>query len=807
MKKVIGWILVVCGVFSLPGFLSKLGHAHYSYEVIGIFMGQGLIYFLAYLCLRNKTSEQETNSENNITENNDACKKDESLSSAPRSTDEMEGAESSIHETPDPMSFSQGCNQTIDSSLKENASLVLKPINLYVKSTNEESIEFPRIDYSSVSWKEVEALLFEYQKGELLNKCNPSLFMNPYNHDKVETANAILIKLNDSTCLKDLKILREMALSLGVKVSTSQIYDYLKTICNPINFVGSKELFSAANNLYERILESKNNISELERILQQAEGIIMLKSNEVEIPVIVEPKEPISRSKIVLFLVWTLWTGAHIFMWAYKGILYNATTYFFPFQTTNLKKYDYTEFLVYGVAFPAVIFGLSKIISYLKNKTMRRIIFILLVSITFFCSCDQNTKLWRIQEDGLYGFVDSVGNVVIEPQYKYVGNFRSGYACVITNARLEIKETGLKNDTMLWVKYGYIDTYNNIVIDTTNIAVLKVDPSMFDFPKLFSSKKLDFRNYTFSKLDLVEDRFLFQDQKTRKFGYKNSEGEIVIPPIYHGAEPFANGRAVVRDTINHENAFKNGKFDVTIFNNCGAIDVNGNKVIKFEYAYISQFGRNKESWAYFLTQSEESETINKQWVLIDENGNVLIPPSPMCDHVYNSDEGLYVGQMNMFGIIDYTFIDKSGKFLTEYDHDGTLRLPFSEGEKSEVLGGVTAFSEGYAGIKGGYGENTVWYFANKELQTNLVPYDSLQCFSEGLAAVKQYVDESVSLGPHSGKWGFIDKKANVVIPYQFSDCGSFRGSLAYFKKWGSTYDIEGYINKQGEIVWQTKKKK
>ena len=77
---------------------------------------------------------------------------------------------------------------------------------------------------------------------------------------------------------------------------------------------------------------------------------------------------------------------------------------------------------------------------------------------------------------------------------------------------------------------------------------------------------------------------------------------------------------------------------------------------------------------------------------------------------------------------------------------------------------------------------------------------------EGLAAVKQYVDESVSLGPHSGKWGFIDKKANVVIPYQFSDCGSFRGSLAYFKKWGSTYDLEGYINKQGEIVWQTKKK-
>lgn len=51
---------------------------------------------------------------------------------------------------------------------------------------------------------------------------------------------------------------------------------------------------------------------------------------------------------------------------------------------------------------------------------------------------------------------------------------------------------------------------------------------------------------------------------------------------------------------------------------------------------------------------------------------------------------------------------------------------------------------------------------------------------------------------------FIDKKAKVIIPYQFLDCGSFRGGLAYFKKWGTTYDIEGYINKKGEVVWQTK---
>ena len=80
MKKVIGWILIVCGIFSLPGFLTNLGHAHDRYEVIGMFIGQGLIYFLAYLCLRNKTSEPVSNVENNVTESNDVNKKDESSS-------------------------------------------------------------------------------------------------------------------------------------------------------------------------------------------------------------------------------------------------------------------------------------------------------------------------------------------------------------------------------------------------------------------------------------------------------------------------------------------------------------------------------------------------------------------------------------------------------------------------------------------------------------------------------------------------------------------------------------------------------
>lgn len=144
---------------------------------------------------------------------------------------------------------------------------------------------------------------------------------------------------------------------------------------------------------------------------------------------------------------------------------------------------------------------------------MKTKIFICFFLTLLICSCHNNSKLWRIQDNGLYGFVDSLGNEIIKPQYKYVGNFRAGYACVITDAKLEIKDLGLRKDTLLKVKYGYIDAYNNLVIDTTNVAILTVEPYMYDFPKRFANKQIGFREIALPELDLVDDRFLFQDGK------------------------------------------------------------------------------------------------------------------------------------------------------------------------------------------------------------------------------------------------------------------------------------------------------
>ena len=60
MKKILGWVLVICGIISFPGFIANISKARYGYEVIGMIIGQGLIFLLAYLCLRSKKEENKT---------------------------------------------------------------------------------------------------------------------------------------------------------------------------------------------------------------------------------------------------------------------------------------------------------------------------------------------------------------------------------------------------------------------------------------------------------------------------------------------------------------------------------------------------------------------------------------------------------------------------------------------------------------------------------------------------------------------------------------------------------------------------
>ena len=454
---------------------------------------------------------------------------------------------------------------------------------------------------------------------------------------------------------------------------------------------------------------------------------------------------------------------------------------------------------------------------------------LLLVVLTLLSCNNNDSRLYRVQVNGLFGFIDSIGNVIIEPQYKYVGAFsKDGYACVISHinieeevspfSKLDIPGVSENMDSCVYIKYGYINKKNELVVDTTNLLRIPFysindwgGPNLIEFAHKYIANNLDFRENALNELILNDGLFVFQDRDSKLFGYKDIEGNIKIEPKYEFCRMFSNGVAVVKYKKDQEKNDKISDSSITeSLNSTGVIDVNGNMVVT-DYAIINDYNKDGLTWALSASFSLDDNGFKRDWVQIDKQGDIKKGPISNIAHIYNNQEyPIIVIDMGSMGVY-YSFLDENGDYLTDFNGDKMLSLSFDGNERSELFKDVTRFSSGLAGTIGYNSEGeSAWLFCDRNLEPVSEPYDSLLPFSEGLAAVKQltHLDK---LPSHMGKWGFISMDADSIlslsIPYSFSECGSFTGGLAYFMNTGATFDIEGYINKQGKIIWKTKRKK
>lgn len=452
-------------------------------------------------------------------------------------------------------------------------------------------------------------------------------------------------------------------------------------------------------------------------------------------------------------------------------------------------------------------------------------ILVFLAVVVFFLSCNNDNRLYRIQENGLYGFIDSVGNVVIKPQYRYVGGFsKEGLACVVSNVKITKNEnlsssrtldsTGKEEimDSCICITYGYIDRENKMVIDTTNqicLPICEIVPSdnglMVKYAKEYINRELSFRSNMMRTFAVSDGLFIYQDEKSKLYGYKDIEGKIKIEAKYLWCHNFSNGVAIVICKS------KNNSSIDEMLNRYSVIDKNGN-VLASGYSHIEDYTKNGLTWA--MVASFQGKEIVKDWVQLDKSGKIKNGPLSFygIEAIYNNDEyPICVLNDFVYGYV-FTFLDENGHFLSDFDNDGTLLIDCGiDGKRSELFGDVIPFSMGVAGVKG-YNSNgeSAWYFVDKTLFPISEPYDSILYVSNGIAAVKK-LEYIAGIRSHLGEWGFVkvdtvNKKLTQFIPFKFSECGNFYGELAYFRKKGTVFDVEGYINQKGEIVWQTKLK-
>ncbi|SDX12617.1 WG repeat-containing protein [Paenibacillus sp. CF384] len=314
-------------------------------------------------------------------------------------------------------------------------------------------------------------------------------------------------------------------------------------------------------------------------------------------------------------------------------------------------------------------------------------------------------RLYRVEVDGKYGLINSKGEPVVAPIYDGVWyDNKPGNPYVITNLA-EKKQT-----------------YYSLAGVKLFECPLNACGLMYDGRTLFSTK-IQGAN---GKSEL-------------RYGFKDSQGQTAIQPIYVNAYNFSEGLA-----------------RVNLGKASGFIDTKGQLVIPYQFSYTSDFAEG---------MSAVKLASNGKFGYINTAGKLVV--TPRFTHATPFSDGVAAVYENG----KYGYIDKTGTYILKPQF--SMAQPFSEG---------LAFVE----------RNGVTFYINKKGQKVIQNIRAGGTFSGGLAPA--------STGQ---KYGFINTSGKFVIKEQLEWAASFAGELAevYINVPNSRDYIPGYMNRSGTIVW------
>ena len=350
--------------------------------------------------------------------------------------------------------------------------------------------------------------------------------------------------------------------------------------------------------------------------------------------------------------------------------------------------------------------------------------------------------LLKIQKGKKYGFIDIMGNLLLEPSYYDISSFNHGYAIVskkdsyydydvdydreysiygvidsnfkevipcyfremayIEGSHLFETEKGYKDTLGRFIaecdgkkiyvpsKYLYCKSFNN----GSAVAVLKACPE--NRYALINDKAEDILPPIFESLTLLSNG-LYKFKLNDKYGLIDHAGNIILPNMYHGIGKFVDDLACVQLSIESGESYKENKL-------YGYIDGHGNEVLPVEYEFIGK-------------------RFNNRVVVMKD------------------------GEWWLYSIDDHK--------LTAFPGVAHLGPCVSEDLCKVNVGGVYNKKENC--VNGG-----LWGYYSVDGKTIVEAiYESAYRFTEGLAAVKK-----------DGKWGFINTSGEIVVPCEYDEVDS-----------------------------------
>ncbi|BBI30866.1 WG repeat-containing protein [Cohnella abietis] len=265
-----------------------------------------------------------------------------------------------------------------------------------------------------------------------------------------------------------------------------------------------------------------------------------------------------------------------------------------------------------------------------------------------------------------------------------------------------------------------------------------------------------------------------------RFGLFDKNFREIVKPQYEFFDKFVDGLAAV---------YKNGKW--------GFIDRNGKEVVKPQY----------EAYGYSYEFLEGLALVSKNGKMgyIDKTGKVVIPLR--YDYARSFSDGLAAIMVkDKFG-----YIDKNGKIVIQPKYDeaysfgegvaivyrnGWLLIDKS-GKETKLklnwqyeISESDTFSEGLLKVKfkGKYG------FMNKKGELVVkAQYESIDPFIGGVARISKSDPKNARAYP---KYGFVDKKGKEIIPAKYDYVGMFSEGLADVRQNGKW----GFVDQTGKVI-------
>ena len=261
-----------------------------------------------------------------------------------------------------------------------------------------------------------------------------------------------------------------------------------------------------------------------------------------------------------------------------------------------------------------------------------------------------------------WGYVDTEGKWLINPQYKFADVFYEGWAIVQ-------RKDG---------KYGFIDVNGKVMNgmwykDVTHfsegkawVVVENKSPMLINTKgkKLFDAKKEVICVYSYTE-GLAKASV--KDEKTGRtlYGYLNGEGKWAIKPQFEFVGAFSEGRA---------NVARTNEKDMMEY---GYIDKSGTLVIPYQFVYARDFERNGKAVI----------SINRDdgWVdgMIDRDGHYLITPQFSDLHLDGKELTCSFSGAELYGRCDQNgkiIVNPQFKSLSLF-FDGKLAPASLDGEK------------------------------------------------------------------------------------------------------------------------------